>query len=441
LQVLDYVTAVVMGGKGFLPNLHAGITAACLTRLLTAPTALSDFQWSQVQQLAHTLCIRHTNAAKSITEQLLKGAGNPEDNTSKFVLALLRLYNKQAAAAAEGAAPQLQAVLGLVLQEWLGSMMQRYYGKQTPENNEKYCESVLRYIPVESVSEPSSGAAAGFDPLQQLHPLETLKPEKMGGSTALPDGIKPDWQSAVLQKMMGAVPGTPAHPMLAQFVLGAGRLLALLLPPGSPAAASAQGAIKASTKTGTDDSSTAVSIVEQLPGAVAALDSCWPNWRETALQAMLLRSRTAHFSCKTPEESGKDSKNGPVSVAAGVGKVEWEPVAVRSSLAMAVERLQEALSAQLRGYKQARIEAAKQQLLKATAALLVQHAAEPDAACEQLKQLKLHVPAKGDADLASCTQRLHAADVEGANSSGPSASLLDVSYTLQRTDVPAVLEA
>jgi hypothetical protein len=433
-----------MGGKGFLPNLHAGITAACLTRLLTAPTALSDFQWSQVQQLAHTLCIRHTNAAKSVTEQLLKGAGNPEDNASRFVLALLRLSqgvgNNQTAAAA-GTAPPLQAILGLVLQEWLGSMMQRYYGKQTPENNDKYCESVLRYIPLEALFKASTGAAAGFDPLQQLHPLEILKPEKLGGSAAVPDGIKPDWQSAVLQRMMGAVPGTPANPMVTQFVLGSGRLLALLLPPGSPAWTSAQGAVKASTQIVTDSSSHACSVMNQLPGAVAALDSCWPDWREKALQAMLLRFRTARFISKTPAESGEDSKASPPSMAAVVGKVEWEPVAVRSCLALTVGRLQEALSTQLRGYKQARIEAARQQLVKATAALLVQHAADPDAACEQLKQLRLHIPAKGDAELASYKQKLASAGVEGANSSGPSASLLDVFYTLQRTDVPAVLEA
>jgi len=40
--VLDYVTSVLMGGgKGFLPHLHAGITAACLTKLLSQSTALT----------------------------------------------------------------------------------------------------------------------------------------------------------------------------------------------------------------------------------------------------------------------------------------------------------------------------------------------------------------------------------------------------------------
>jgi hypothetical protein len=34
-QVLDYVTGILMGAKGFLPNLHAGTAAAYLTRLLT----------------------------------------------------------------------------------------------------------------------------------------------------------------------------------------------------------------------------------------------------------------------------------------------------------------------------------------------------------------------------------------------------------------------
>jgi hypothetical protein len=32
--VLDYVTGILMGAKGFVPNLHAGTAAACLIWLL-----------------------------------------------------------------------------------------------------------------------------------------------------------------------------------------------------------------------------------------------------------------------------------------------------------------------------------------------------------------------------------------------------------------------
>jgi hypothetical protein len=71
---------------------------------------------------------------------------------------------------------------------------------------------------------------------------------------------------------------------------------------------------------------------------------------------------------------------------------------------------------------------AKQQLLQAAAALLLQHPTDADAACKELMQLRLQIQAEGG----------EAAPAAG--SSGPTASLLDVSYTLQRTDVPVLLE-
>jgi hypothetical protein len=151
LQVLDYATAVLMGAKGFLPHLHAGITSACMTRLLSQPTPLSEFHWSQVQQMAHTLCIRNVNAAKAVSTQLLQGQANPEDAVPKLVLALLRMYKKPHSVipVADSTARQhkQQAATGLVLQEWLASMVQRRYGKQTPENDDRYLRSLLPYMP------------------------------------------------------------------------------------------------------------------------------------------------------------------------------------------------------------------------------------------------------------------------------------------------------
>uniref|UniRef100_A0A383VJA6 Uncharacterized protein n=1 Tax=Tetradesmus obliquus TaxID=3088 RepID=A0A383VJA6_TETOB len=90
-QVLDYVTGVLMGAKGFLPNLHAGTAAACLTRLLSKPQPLSEFEWGQVQQIGHTLGSSHGNAAKAVSEELAAGRANPADNISKLLLGALRL--------------------------------------------------------------------------------------------------------------------------------------------------------------------------------------------------------------------------------------------------------------------------------------------------------------------------------------------------------------
>ncbi|WIA35205.1 hypothetical protein OEZ86_003668 [Tetradesmus obliquus] len=72
-QVVDYVTGVLMGAKGFLPNLHAGTAAACLTRLLSTLQPLSCFEWGQAQQIAHTLRSRQRNAAKALGPQLAQG--------------------------------------------------------------------------------------------------------------------------------------------------------------------------------------------------------------------------------------------------------------------------------------------------------------------------------------------------------------------------------
>lgn len=144
---------------------------------------------------------------------------------------------------------------------------------------------------------------------------------------------------------------------------------------------------------------------------MTALDSRWPKWRESAQQAMLLRFRTARFTSKKAAQ-----------------KVGWEPALVSSCLALAVSRLQEAHAAHLKDLKQARLQHAKQQLLQAAVALLLQHPTDSNAACKELMQLRLHINAEGGEAPPS------------AGSSGPTATLLDVSYTLQRTDVPALLE-
>jgi hypothetical protein len=136
LQVLDYVTGILMGAKGFLPNQHAGTAAACLTRLLSKPHPLSEFEWSQAQQIAHTLRSRHRNAAKAVSDELTAGRANPADTISKLVLAALRIVAPTTAAAAAASSGvqnlQQQQVIKLVLQEWLATMMQRHYGKCTP---------------------------------------------------------------------------------------------------------------------------------------------------------------------------------------------------------------------------------------------------------------------------------------------------------------------
>jgi hypothetical protein len=432
-------------------------------QLVSQPAAFTDFQWAYVQKLAHALCIRHTNAAKSLTAQLLAGQANPEDNISKLLLALLRLYRSfagargfEATAAAAAAEPagsaeglddstlseQRQDALVLVLQEWLGSLVQRFYGKQTPENNDRYYTSILTYVPIAAIFTNSSdkdSAEAGanrlaFDPLQQLSPLETADASTIAAGGPLPAGIRPDWLDTILQGLLGAHAGIPAHPVLGQFLLGAGRLLALLLPLEAAESTAAQAAVKASIPS--NRRATSDRIESALSGSVAALDSCWPQWKQAVLEALLLRFRTARYSCKLAEQLPEGSNHSFAAPApAAPAKMQWEAVQLAPCLSLAVERLQEACAPQLKSYRQGRLEEAKQQLLQVTANVLRRHEGNADKACAVIQKVQLLVRGTSGKDADHTV-----AGSSCASSSGPTARLLNVAYTLQRTDVPALLE-
>jgi len=228
-----------------------------------------------------------------------------------------------------------------------------------------------------------------------------------------------------MQGLLGAHAGTPAHPVLGYFLLCAGRLLALLLPPQETTAV--QAAVKASTPT------EGSAIESALPGFSTALDGSWQQWKQAALEAMLLRFRTARYTCKQAEQLSTGDDGGS-AVPAAPAKPQWESVQVSNCLSLAVGRLQEALAPQLKSYKQARLEEAKRQLLQVTANVLRQHAGDADKACAAIQEVQLLVRA-GEA-----VEQTTAHDSSTAGSGGPTARLLNVSHTLQRTDVPALLE-
>jgi hypothetical protein len=307
-----------MGARGFLPNLHAGTAAACLTRLLSNPKPLTEFEWSQAQQIAHTLRSRHRNATKAVSDELAAGRANPADNISKLLLAALRIVAApaSAAAASNGALgqQQQQPVVKLVLEECLASMMQRHYGKSTPEADAAYCQSLLQYIPLEALF--GAAAAAGIDPLLQLHPLEatTFTPEQQQQQQGVQ--LQSSWQLQVLPRLAGGCsPYVPAHPVLAPFLQRAGRLLALLLHADS-AAAAAVSAIKWDGKPGVDGS---VHVQQGPAGAVAW---CWPDWQQGFLELLLLRQRTARYSIAAPASTAE----GTAAAGAASSTVSWVPL-------------------------------------------------------------------------------------------------------------------
>jgi hypothetical protein len=433
-QVLDYVTGVLMGAKGFLPNLHAGTAAACLTRLLTKPKPLSEFEWSQAQQLAHTLRAGCRNAASSLSNGLLHGKANPADTISKYVLAALRVAKDPAAA--DGSVPeqQQQQVLRLVLEEWLAAMMQRHYGKSTPETDAAYSRSLLQYLPVEALFGPA--AAAAMDPLQQLHPLEAVKLaglQRQGGSEQQQarGQFQSGWEQAVLGRLAGTCADVPAHPVLAPFLQRAGRLLALLLPADCDVTAAAAGAINSSNTPGVDGS------VDTQQGPAAAVAWCWEGWQKGLVELLLLRQRTARYSHSV--SAGSEAEGEATSVT-------WQAADRASVGELAVQRLKHALAEQLAGYRQARAAEAKRQLVAAAAAQLLLHADSASAASAALEKLG-HMQLKPvGAAVATSTADAEQSDgkpqtaVAGVKGPGPAASLLGMTVSLQRIDVPAILE-
>lgn len=53
---------------------------------------LSHLDWSQAQQIMHSLRAMHRNAAHSVSEELMAGRANPVDHPSKLLLAAVRCF-------------------------------------------------------------------------------------------------------------------------------------------------------------------------------------------------------------------------------------------------------------------------------------------------------------------------------------------------------------
>jgi hypothetical protein len=468
MQVLDYVTGILIGAKGFLPNLHAGTAAACLTRLLSKPKPLSEFEWSQALQIAHTLRSRHRNAAKAVSDELTAGRANPADTISKFILAALRITappSADAAAAGSGTLEQQQQqqhVIRLVLEEWLASILQRRYGKSAPETDAAYCQSLLQYIPLEALF--GAAAAADIDPLQQLHPLEAVRlTSQQQQQQQQCVQLQVGWQGHVLQRLAGSCPGVPAHPVLAPFLQRAGRLLALLLPADASPPAAAASAVGWDGKPDMDGR---VDLQQRTAAAAAAaaVAWCWQDWQQGFLELLLLRQRTARYNISNPAAVG--AAEGAAAAAAAAAAlsgaasqaVGWVPAERASLEVLAVQRLREALAEQLQGFRQARAAEAKRQLVAAAAKQLLAHGGSAEAADEALQrlgqlQLRPKMLAHGICSSLACSDNGVASEAPGAAAGataaaagvagvtkGPAATLLGQTVPLLRSDVPAVLE-
>eukprot|EP00798_Chlamydomonas_sp_ICE-L_P007957 gene7957-1173_t len=314
-QVLNYVTGILMGAKGFLPNLHCGITSCSLVRLVHSESALTEFQWSQAEQLVHTLRLIHRCPAKSLAHKLKhEGLANPDEPLSKLVAVAARLAPET---------DQQKSALQRVLNEWVAIMVQKHYGKQTLENDEKYINSLMQYIPLEALL---PGSEREIQPTSELHVLELKKKE-------VAKKLATSWEEACLQRLHHGIPRSdvPPHSVMARFEQAANRKLLLLMP--NKGAGSAE------------------------------VSTVWPKWQMGVLQAILLRYRGARYKCLGP-------------VDGSLSELGWERVKVPSLGALVGARMQQAAAKKLQGYRQARLAHAKECLLAAAVAAVVSAGSE-----------------------------------------------------------------
>lgn len=163
-QVLDFVTGVAMGAKGFLPNLYAGMASSTLMHLLSGD--LGPFRREQAAQLVHALRTLCRDPAPAAGAQLARGVSNPADPLSKLVAAAARLEPALGGSSAR-----------LVIEEWAAAMVQRHYGKG-PEADAEYLGSIRRLFPADAIF-INRADNIDIDPLSQLHPLEEASEPQM----------------------------------------------------------------------------------------------------------------------------------------------------------------------------------------------------------------------------------------------------------------------
>jgi hypothetical protein len=215
--------------------------------------------------------------------------------------------------------------------------------------------------------------------------------------------------------------------VLGPFLQRAGRLLALLLPAEcEAAAAAATGAIRSSGKPEEGGS------VDMQQGPAAAVSWCWKGWQQGLLELLLLRQRTARYTHTMSDAQDE-----------GAG-VTWQAAERASVAELAVQRLRLAMAEQLGSYRQARAAEAKRQLVAAAAQQLLLHAdsaSAASAALEQMGHMQLQ-PMGGAASSNGTRQHSRGAATKAAlaDVKGPTATMLGQTVSLQRIDVPAIIE-
>ena len=181
LQVMNLLQMTVLAGspRGFLPNMYPGMVAATLARVIRTSAGGS---WAGAEgpsgeandrlasQMVFSLRGIMGSPAKTARLRLEAGKADPANPLSKFLMVLCK--HPRGSEADEAA---FRERMRLVLNEWVAATIQLYFGKATPENDEKFHEFLRQVVPLEVVFGPETQA---IDPRERLHPLEQPAGEK-----------------------------------------------------------------------------------------------------------------------------------------------------------------------------------------------------------------------------------------------------------------------
>ena len=125
-QVLDSAMSLCVGAKitESIPNLHAGILSTVMMKLIQL--GYNKSLYSRMIDVLNTINGLGKIPAKSLQEEFKKGNVNPEDAIGKMILVWYRVARNN------------KELLNKILREFIGMKVLKYFGKNTPENNEKY---------------------------------------------------------------------------------------------------------------------------------------------------------------------------------------------------------------------------------------------------------------------------------------------------------------
>jgi hypothetical protein len=125
-QIINSAMSLGVGAKitEFIPNLHAGILSTILIKLIE--TGYNESLFCRVIDVLNTIEALEKTPAADLQDNFEKGYANPADPIGKMILVWYKKFKNN------------DELLIKIIKEYLGSRVQKYFGKSTPENDLAY---------------------------------------------------------------------------------------------------------------------------------------------------------------------------------------------------------------------------------------------------------------------------------------------------------------